>query len=780
MAIKDGYTVPSWLTPPSESSPVSQVLTTYSNPVTGEQFTAPTSGYTVNVGSGSDKPPLTINSFTPVGSGRALYEVSTNQGEFYYRPSEYITQGVKVGDTQYFNPQLLQKDVLQTGIPVNLDQSVIADKPLLNYGYENPGSGVLFPKSAHQPIVDAGVNYYSVSDSKGQIGGVANIDGENKYLLEGGSGNKYSFISPGGNITDRTVTVSYSGGGALGKVARSIAGAFGSVPLLTEATLLIPGAGPAIYGALKGAQLGMAGKSPLEAGLQVGATVAAPQIGQAILPAEIAAIPGATTAAGSTVAGLLSGQPVEQALQTGLAAGAGSAVGGEVAGSTGSQAAGQFVGGTTAGLLSGKDAAASAINALIGTTASQTGNLVNRALFSSGSSNMDDDSFWNELYAADAEQLAKQGIGQQQIADILQFSGANPFVAYDAAQLAAQGLGAADILKNIAQSSAAFTGGVPNGAAGNLASTAARSLLQKLTGTGGTRGTAGGTGGAGGNDLVKALLGTLFGTQEAGFGGLLSRGIDYATAERIANQLRSQGTALTQQATQAGQAAQVPFTPYTVTTGLGTSTFGPSGATATAAGPYQAVQQQALQQAQATLGAINPAQASQTLFGQLEGLQAPARQRQQEELLSRLGARGLLGFGQNLPTTGGGMGTVNPYMESLLSAQATQQAQNALAAQQFGTSEAARQQALAQNLTTQGMGIDQQTAALLTQAGNLGAVPMNLALTNQARGLEATLRGLGYQVPFSTAAANVQAGQTGLLGQTAKDVNAALLKELFG
>jgi len=191
----------------------------------------------------------------------------------------------------------------------------------------------------------------------------------------------------------------------------------------------------------------------------------------------------------------------------------------------------------------------------------------------------------------------------------------------------------------------------------------------------------------------------------------------------------------------------------------------PTGATTTAAGPYAALQQQALGLAGTALGAINPAQASQTLFGQLEGLQGPARQREQEALLSRLGARGLLGIGQNVPTVGGGMGAVNPYMESLLSAQATQQAQNALAAQQFGTQEAGRQQAIAQALQSQGLQVDQQTLQQLQLAGQQGLGLQQLALTGAGRQAEAGLRGLGLQTSLNLGAADIDAARRQAIAQ---------------
>jgi hypothetical protein len=236
-------------------------------------------------------------------------------------------------------------------------------------------------------------------------------------------------------------------------------------------------------------------------------------------------------------------------------------------------------------------------------------------------------------------------------------------------------------------------------------------------------------------------------------------------AEANAAALRNLGSQAASQAAAIGAAANVPFTPYTVTSGLGTSTVSPTGATTTAAGPYAALQQQALGLAGTALGAINPAQASQTLFGQLEGLQGPARQREQEALLSRLGARGLLGIGQNVPTVGGGMGAVNPYLESLLSAQATQQAQNALAAQQFGTQEAGRQQAIAQALQSQGLQVDQNTLQQLQLAGQQGLGLQQLALTGAGRQAEAGLRGLGLQTSLNLGAADIDAARRQQIAQ---------------
>lgn len=235
--------------------------------------------------------------------------------------------------------------------------------------------------------------------------------------------------------------------------------------------------------------------------------------------------------------------------------------------------------------------------------------------------------------------------------------------------------------------------------------------------------------------------------------------------QQNAAQLRQLGAQTYEQAQQIGAGANVPFTPYTVTTGLGTSQVTPTGATATTAPAYQALQQQALGLSGQTLGAINPAQAAQTLYGQLESLASPARQREQEALMSKLQARGLLGFGQAAPTVGGVTRTVNPLFESLISAQAQQQAQQALAAQQFGTSEALRQQQLAQGLQTQAMGIDEATRQQLATAGTLGINLTQLAQSGAARQAQAQLAGLGLQSQLNLGAADIDAARRAAIAQ---------------
>jgi len=416
--------------------------------------------------------------------------------------------------------------------------------------------------------------------------------------------------------------------------------------------------------------------------------------------------------------------------------------------------------------------------------------------------------------AADAAQLAAQGLGADQIASTLVSSGVSSAAAQTAANLAVQGLSAADITSSLSRditqtATGAFDIGGAEGA--GLLDGAGQNIAEEATGAfdiGGAAGTdlldytnlntgAFDIGGATGTGLldgttatgvlgtgltakellsgantarqVAGLLGLGGGGGAAGLGGGAGAGglgglggllsglnlgqiaapiIDYAQLNQIAQEGQQFGREMAQRAEQIGREAQTPFTPYTLTTGAGTATVGPGGATAAAAAPYEALRQQALAQAQQTLGAINPAQATQQFYQNLEALAGPTRQREQEALLSGLGARGLLGIRRNLPTAGGQVRGVNPFQESLLAAQEQGRIQQALTAQQYGTSEAARQQALAQNLQAQAMGVDRQTMEQLAQARQLGLDERSLAQANARLRAQSALAGLELRQPY--------------------------------
>lgn len=742
-----------------------------------------------------------IDKITPSSNGRFYAELETDKGKYWYVPKEFVYQGLRQGENQFFDQAFLNEEYLNKLKPIRLDDAAIPEE-LKNAGYKDPSLGFLITDSDFNKYDSNGnlVFYYqAVGKFSGAARGIAEKDGELVYSLEGGEGSNYGYFDKNGVPTATTVNRK-TRFGIIGDIARGLTEFVAGVPLLPEVVGFATG-NPALYASLKSAQVAGQG-GDLEDVIKAGGTAylasaVLPGAVKNVLPAEVAAIPGAVPAVSATTTSLLTGQPIETALQTGLAAGAGSVVGGQVAGVTGSQAAGQVAGGTTAGLLSGRDAASSAINALIGTTASQAGQAVNRLLtqpqatqgssiggtmedFSNGAVEIFDD---GSRIFFDNSGNAVGSLGTD--GNIYNATGYNLQI-FDDGTFLAQNINTGNYSYSTTDAPL-FTGNVQTGTiGGGLFSAGAGGAGGAAAGAAGRA--AGGAAGQATSSLLRRLIGAATGAGAGAsaqqiasslFGNAARTGINAAVQQQIIDRLQEQGTKVAEQAARFGAEAKVPFTPYTVTTGLGTSTFGPTGATATAAAPYSAIQQQALQQAQETLGAISPAQASQTLFGQLEGLQAPFRQRQQEELLSRLGARGLLGFGQNLPTVGGGMGTVNPYMESLLSAQASQQAQNALAAQQFGTQEAARQQALAQALTTQGAGIDKQTADLLAQAGTLGQIPTNLALTNAQRLLGGQLAGLQYQTGLEEAALGLRNLQLQQLAGAATPAAQRFVEELF-
>jgi hypothetical protein len=391
------------------------------------------------------------------------------------------------------------------------------------------------------------------------------------------------------------------------------------------------------------------------------------------------------------------------------------------------------------------------------------------------------------MAAADAVSQAAQGLGADQIASNLVAAGIDPAIAQNAASLALQG-GTTSAITSALNSQGA--GGVSLAdlgiqEAGEEAVTPVSNMLTQgeAANLGIIGGTAAGTaaGAAAGSSLLNSVaqgagstLGNMFGQSLFGQGGtlqnLLNAGIDFATASKIASDLEARAGQIQQKAEAAGRAAQVPFTPYTVTTGMGTTTLGPTGATMTATPAYQQLQQTALQQAQSAVSAINPAQAAQTLYGQIEALAAPGRIREQETLLSNLQRRGLSGFGQNLPTVGGGVAGVNPYLESLLSAQETARARQALESQQFGTQEATRQQQLAAGLQTQAQNVDIQQLNQLARAQGLSQDQINLALKNAEAQRLSSLFGLQQAAPLYLNAASVQAGQTSGLGTQAQNL----------
>ena len=240
---------------------------------------------------------------------------------------------------------------------------------------------------------------------------------------------------------------------------------------------------------------------------------------------------------------------------------------------------------------------------------------------------------------------------------------------------------------------------------------------------------------------LKEVFGDRIG---GGLENLIGTGIDFAKLEEIRKRLEGRGEDI------AAEFAGL-FKPYTVRSGLGVSEITPEGATATPDVAYQPIREAQLGAATSLFEGL-PATREEATAQQLEATRAltePFRQREQERMLGTLAQRGLLGYGQTMPTVGGER-RVSPLAESILSAQELARSKEALDAQRFGLTEAGRQRQLAQGLLTGAQTIDKQALDQLGRAQSiaysLGQVPAREGLRTQAGferlGAEAEIAGL--------------------------------------
>ena len=237
----------------------------------------------------------------------------------------------------------------------------------------------------------------------------------------------------------------------------------------------------------------------------------------------------------------------------------------------------------------------------------------------------------------------------------------------------------------------------------------------------------------------------VFGEDVGGFlEGAVGTGIDFAKLEEIRKRLEGRGEDIAEEF--AGL-----FKPYTVRSGLGVSEITPEGATATADVAYQPIREAQLGAATSLFEGL-PATREEATAQQLEATRAltePQRQREQERMLGTLAQRGLLGYGQTMPTVGG-QRRVSPLAESILSAQELARSKEALDAQTFGLTEAGRQRQLAQGLLTGAQTIDKQALDQLGRAQSiaysLGQVPAREGLRTKSQfeqlGAQAEIAGL--------------------------------------
>lgn len=236
-----------------------------------------------------------------------------------------------------------------------------------------------------------------------------------------------------------------------------------------------------------------------------------------------------------------------------------------------------------------------------------------------------------------------------------------------------------------------------------------------------------------------------------GAGGQIASAIlPYELSGEQIDYLKGLGTDLSGQATALGQTAAeaAQFTPFTVTTGTGTTQVGPGGAlTQQLAETPAAIQQGLLSQA---LGAIPTAQVTpEQLYSRLQEMRQPEIERQRQALESRLAAQGRLG-------TQTGMFGGTP--EALALEKAIQEQQSADILSSLTQSGALTGQNI-QNISGMlGAGFAPETQALaaMTPAINLANIAQSAGLGQSEALYKGGIAGLESQAAAGTAAAALE------------------------
>jgi hypothetical protein len=251
---------------------------------------------------------------------------------------------------------------------------------------------------------------------------------------------------------------------------------------------------------------------------------------------------------------------------------------------------------------------------------------------------------------------------------------------------------------------------------------------------------------------------------------LVGAGFDIAAINKIADEYRKQGARTYEEALRLGREAGITdFKPYTVTTGLGTARITPEEAVAEVGAGYAPIREAALGAAEGMITGLPTTreEAVQQQLAATRALTEPFRQREQERMLGTLAQRGLLGYGQTMPTVGGER-RVSPIAESILSAQELARSKEALDAQRFGLTEAGRQQQLASALAGEARAIDTAALKPFEQARMLSDTRTQLAQQTAGRAAEAGLAGLKLQQQYDVDALRAQAGALSKLAEAGR------------
>jgi len=249
---------------------------------------------------------------------------------------------------------------------------------------------------------------------------------------------------------------------------------------------------------------------------------------------------------------------------------------------------------------------------------------------------------------------------------------------------------------------------------------------------------------------------------------LLTGGAQYYLSQEQLQDVEQLGSDARGQLQQLGQqvASDTQFRPFTVTTGLGTTTTSPTGGINVGLTPeQQALQNQLLQQAQGLFGQVgtSPAEAQADIYEQIRATQRPEEQRQRLALEERLLSQGRLGL------QSAAYGGSSPELLALETARQEAMGRANLGARQQAMAEQA--QALTSASGLMGAGYTPQQAAL--DALKVGIYPAQMAQASQLGGAE-------LQSQLERSGLEAQLGMTQLGTELRQQRDLGLMEALLG
>lgn len=249
---------------------------------------------------------------------------------------------------------------------------------------------------------------------------------------------------------------------------------------------------------------------------------------------------------------------------------------------------------------------------------------------------------------------------------------------------------------------------------------------------------------------------------------LLTGGAQYYLSQEQLQDVEQLGSDARGQLQQLGQqvASDTQFRPFTVTTGLGTTTTSPTGGINVGLTPeQQALQNQLLQQAQGLFGQVgtSPAEAQADIYEQIRATQRPEEQRQRLALEERLLSQGRLGL------QSAAYGGSSPELLALETARQEAMGRANLGARQQAMAEQA--QALTSASGLMGAGYTPQQAAL--DALKVGIYPAQMAQASQLGGAE-------LQSQLERSGLEAQLGMTKLGTELRQQRDLGLMEALLG